>query len=129
MSTMKGMTMKYTLSGLFAGLLLLGAAATSAQEAADQPQAGSESDLRLNEADTLDQLLDNVQERRVVESRLHSEREARFRRDEDQQQQMLAEARAERTREEQRSERLETQFEENEVQIGDLQEALDRRLG
>ena len=32
-------------------------------------------------------------------------------------------------REEQRSERLETQFEENEVRIGDLQEALDKRLG
>jgi biopolymer transport protein ExbB len=52
-----------------------------------------------------------------------------FRRDKDRQQQLLQQARAERNREEQRSERLETQFEENEIRIGDLQEQLDNRLG
>mgnify|MGYP004364427871 CR=1 FL=1 len=67
----------------------------------------------------VDNKLDNVEERRVVESRIHSEREARFRREKDQQQKMLQDARAERTREEQRSERLETQFEENEIRIGE----------
>lgn len=120
---MKDYKMKNVVAGLFAGIMLLGTAGAMAQEAAGGV------DLQVNEADTLDQLLQNVQERRVVESRLHSQREAEFRRDKNQQQQMLNQARAERTREEQRSERLETQFEENEIRIGDLQEQLDRRLG
>lgn len=122
---MKTEMMKYVLSGLVAGLMAVAAPAW-AQEA---EQVGGEDDLVVNEANSLDELLDNVEERRVVESRIHSEREARFRREKDQQQKMLQDARAERTREEQRSERLETQFEENEIRIGDLQEQLDRRLG
>ncbi len=111
--------------GLLAGALIpaLPAAAQEAEAAA--PDAN----LTVNEANSLDELLTNVEERRVVESRLHSERESRFRREKDSQQQMLNEARDERTREEQRSERLETQFEENEIRIGDLQEQLDNRLG
>ncbi len=124
---MKVNELKYTLSGLFAGLLLMGAATGAmAQQAEGQsPQL----DLQVTEADTLEQLLENVRERRVVESRQHAEREARFVRERAQQQQMLTEARNERAREEQRSERLETTFEENEIRIGDLQEQLDRRLG
>ena len=42
---------------------------------------------------------------------------------------MLRGRKAERRREEQRSDRLETAFDENEIRIGDLQEQLDRRLG
>jgi biopolymer transport protein ExbB len=128
-------TLKTVLSWLFAGLLLagsvlIGTAPASAQEA-EQPQnqAGSESDLQVTDANTLDELLKAVEERRVVESRLLSEREARFRQNRNEQQQLLTEARNERTREEQRSERLETQFEENEIRIGQLQEQLDARLG
>jgi biopolymer transport protein ExbB len=96
-----------------------------AQEAESTPP----SDLVVNEANSLDELLRNVQERRVVESRAHTQREAEFRRDKDAQQRLLNEARAERTREEQRSDRLETAFEENEIRIGQLQEQLDARLG
>jgi biopolymer transport protein ExbB len=118
---------KHILSGLFAGMMMV-AAPIWAQEA-EQEQVGGTDDLQVTEANSLDELLENVQERRVVESRLHSEREARFRREKDQQQQLLQEARAERTREEQRSERLETAFEENEIRIGNLQEQLDDRLG
>lgn len=108
---------------------LLTGALIPALPAHAQEAAAPAADLTVNEANSLDELLTNVQERRVVESRLHSERESRFRREKDSQQQMLNEARAERTREEQRSERLETQFEENEIRIGDLQEQLDNRLG
>jgi len=64
-----------------------------------------------------------------VESREHSQREAEFARDKAAQARLLAEARAERAREEARSEALETKFQENETAIGDLQEALDKRLG
>ena len=42
---------------------------------------------------------------------------------------MLQDAKNERTREQRRSDRLETTFEENEIRIGDLQEQLDKRLG
>jgi biopolymer transport protein ExbB len=99
--------------------------AQEAQEAA----AGAEGDLVVNQASSLDELLQNVQDRRVVESRTNREREQRFAREKAQQAQMLADAKAERTREEQRSDRLETTFDENEIRIGDLQEQLDRRLG
>lgn len=124
---MNDYNLKRAFSGLFAGMLLMGAAASvsAAEEAAQAPA----SDLQVNKANSLDELLGNVQERRVTESKLHSEREATFRREKDSQQKMLSQARAERTREEQRSERLETQFEENEIRIGDLQEQLDNRLG
>lgn len=101
-----------------------------AQEAAPaQGAEGAASDLTTTEANSLDELLKNVQERRVVESRLHREREQRFTREKTQQANMLAQAKAERTAEEQRSDRLETTFDENEIRIGDLQEQLDNRLG
>ncbi len=102
------------------------ASAAEGDEAATAPVA---SDLVVNQADTLGELLDNVEQRRVVESREHTRRETRFRNDKAQQAGLLADAQAERRREEQRSDRLETQFEENEIRIGDLQEQLDRRLG
>lgn len=126
------MSKQNTKTMLAAGLLsafLAVPGAAFAQEAAEEAATSPDPELTVNQANSLDELLSNVEERRVVESRLHSEREARFRREKDSQQQMLNEARDERTREEQRSERLETQFEENEIRIGDLQEQLDNRLG
>ncbi len=97
--------------------------------AQDAPVAGTEGDLIVNKADTLGDLLDLVEQRRVVESREHLRREQEFVGSRNRQAQMLKDAEAERRREEQRSERLETRFEENEIRIGDLQEALDKRLG
>lgn len=108
-----------TAAALLATLLLMAAPAIHA----------ADSGLVLNEANSLDELLRNVQNRRVVEARDHKEREARFQRDKGAQAQLLRDAQAERTRQEQRSEQLETQFEENEAKIGQLQEALDKRLG
>ncbi|MEM1436826.1 MAG: MotA/TolQ/ExbB proton channel family protein [Pseudomonadota bacterium] len=81
------------------------------------------------EANSLEELLRNVEQRRVVESRDHSARERRFRQEKDQQAKLLEDAKAERTREEQRSDRLETTYEENETKLGDLTEQLDKRLG
>ena len=114
--------MKKTLNTLLVGLLasLFGLSAL-AQEA--------QSPIVVNEANSLDELLRNVEQRRVTEARDHAQREKRFRDDRAGQQNLLNRAKDERRREEQRSERLETQFEENEVRIGQLQEALDKRLG
>ncbi len=133
---------KYLLSGLFAGAVMFGATTAAAADAApaaqqaDQQQTdqqqnglGSPSDMQVNKANSLDQLLEQVKERKVVESKQLAEREARFRRDKSQQQKMLQDAQKERTQEEQRSQRLETSFQENERKIGDLQDQLDSRLG
>ena len=74
-------------------------------------------------------MLDNVEQRRVVESREHTARERKFAAEKANQAKMLQDAKAERRREQRRSDRLETTFEENEIRIGDLQEQLDKRLG
>ena len=120
----KGLTLSLLL--VIAGPLMTGQAiAEEAAAAAPTPA----DDLQVNKADTLGDLLQNVQDRRVVESREHTRREQTFAREKAAQAQMLTDAKGERRREEQRSDRLETTFEENETRIGNLQEALDRRLG
>ena len=107
-------------------LAVILAVGVAAQESSDAPVDPA---LELVPADTLDELLKNVQERRVVENREHVRREQEFVQRKDEQQRMLNNARAERRREEQRSERLETKYEENEILIGERQEQLDKRLG
>ena len=94
-----------------------------------QEPAPAADDLEVVEANTLDELLKNVEERRVVESREHVRREAEFQARKDQQAKMLADAQAEKRRQERRGERLETTFEENERRIGQMQEQYDKRLG
>ena len=89
-------------------LLLLSPLAFSQEEA-----PAAEGELIINEANSLDELLDNVKDRRVVENREHTSREGRFAREKANQAQMLKDAEAERRREERRSDRLETTFEEN----------------
>jgi len=108
------------------GLLLSMAGLVSAQEATEPAPVD---DLAVTEAGDLEELLQNVKDRRVVESQDHRGREQRFAQDKASQAKLLADAKAERRREEQRSDRLETAFDENEIRIGDLQEQLDRRLG
>ena len=105
------------------GGLLIAAPLALAQE------GSTAADTQPVEADTLDELLRNVEDRRVVESREHVQRERRFQNDRTAQAELLAGAEAERRSEERRSDRLETQFEENEIRLLDLQEQLDRRLG
>ena len=95
---------------------------------AQEPAPGAD-DLEVVEANTLDELLKNVEERRVVESREHVRREAEFQARKDQQAKMLADAQAEKRRQEQRGKRLENTFEENERRIGQMQEQYDKRLG
>lgn len=130
--------LKPALAGAFGLVLTLGiipavmaqqAAAPAAAETAAAPEPTPADDLKVNAAGNLDELLRNVEQRRVVESREHTQREAQFAKDKAAQARMLTDAQGERTREENRSEALETRFQENETAIGDLQEALDRRLG
>ena len=120
------MTENSVARSLLIGLLLSMAGLVSAQDAGEPAPVD---DLAVTEADTLEELLQNVKDRRVVESQDHRGREQRFAQDKASQAKLLADAKAERRREEQRSDRLETAFDENEIRIGDLQEQLDRRLG
>lgn len=85
--------------------------------------------LVVTQASSLDELLENVKQRRVVESRENAAREQKFASEKASQAQMLKDAQDERRREQRRSDRLETRFEENEIRIGDLTEQLDKRLG
>ena len=97
----------------------------AAQESAD---GAIDPALELVPVDTLGDLLRNVEERRVVENREHVRREQEF---------LARQGRAAAdvgttpapsgAREERRSERLETKFEENEILIGERQEQLDKR--
>jgi biopolymer transport protein ExbB len=109
-------------------------AAQAAQAAPAQGEAAAAAepaanDLEVNHATSLDELLKLVQQRRLVESKENAAREQRFAADKANQAKMLASAKATRAAEEQRSEKLETKFEENEIHIGDLQEQLQKRLG
>ena len=101
------------------------ALAQEAQESA--PVSGA--DAAQVAANSLDDLLKLVQERRVVESREHKEREQRFAREKAAQARLLTQAEGERRQLEQRSNRLETSFEENELRISERQQQLDQRLG
>lgn len=112
-----------------AGALALGFLLAPAVQAAEEAAAAADAAPVVREANSLEELLRNVEQRRVVESRDHAAREQRFSREKDQQAKLLADAKAERKREEERSDRLETTYEENEVKLGDLSEQLDKRLG
>ena len=140
MSTMKATTrteqsisparrLRQTAPWLAAASFALAAALPQQAVAQEEAAEGTPSQLEVVPADTLAELLKNVEERRVVENREHVRREAEFVNRRGDQQKLLDDAKAERRAEERRSERLETRFEENEIRIGDLQEQLDKRLG
>lgn len=98
---------------LLCGLMVFGA--SGAQESDD--------------AASLKELLNMVEQGRARDQREARERERRFVAAQAQQRQLLQQATAKRTAAEQRSEQLETTFEDNEVRTVELTEALDRRLG
>ena len=122
---MRAILMKYKI----ALVALIAASSFFSQPLLAEEAALAAGDLEVVKASSLDELLDNVEQRRVVESREHTARERKFAAEKANQAKMLQDAKAERRREQRRSDRLETTFEENEIRIGDLQEQLDKRLG
>ena len=117
-----GMTLDLNKLKLVAAASLALGATLASVSVAEEGTAPA-TDLVVNEANSLDELLKNVEERRVESQRtllasvvlLTKRQNAR-----------LLKAEAERLREQHRSDRLETQFEENEIRIGDLTEQLDK---
>ena len=86
-------------------------------------------ELEIVEANSLDELLKNVQGRGVVENAEHVRREAEFRAQRDDQSRLLDEARAQKRSLERRGEQLQTRYDENEISIGTLQDQYNERLG
>jgi len=93
--------------------VLLGTASVQAQE----------------EAATMSELLNLIEQGQARDSQEARERMQRFEAARNEQQQLLNQARAERTRQENRSQQLENQFAENQQEIADQRAALDQRLG
>jgi len=99
-----------------AGLLSLGFATANAQQ--DEEAARS-----------MAELLQLIEQGQARDSREARQREAAFAQNRNQQQSLLNQARAERTRQENTSANLEQQFEENQQRIITARQALDERLG
>jgi len=80
-------------------------------------------------AQTLEELLNRLREGRTSDNRANEERIRQFQQQRAQQQRLLDEAKAAVVREEQRSERLEATFQENEIRLAELEAVLEERLG
>ncbi len=77
----------------------------------------------------LDQLLQQLEQGKFSQSESNKQREQRFREKEQEQKAMLEDAIAQRNQLEQRAEQLETDFEQNEVDLGNLSDTLTQRMG
>lgn len=85
--------------------------------------------LGASAQETLDELLEQVQRAAQEEARIDQQRLQRFINERENQRQLLEEARAELRAEEQRSDRLRDQFEQNELDLVELETVLDERMG
>jgi len=99
-----------------AGLLSLGMSTANAQQSEEAARSMAE-------------LLQLIEQGQARDSREARQREAAFAQNRNQQQSLLNQARAERTRQENTSANLEQQFEENQQRIITARQALDERLG
>ena len=77
----------------------------------------------------LDELARQVREAAAAEGRINEEREARFLRERNNQQQLLAEARQQLANEQRRSDQLTAQYDEFERQLAELETVLQERMG
>lgn len=105
--------MKRITTIIAAGLLVFGAGSAQAQD----------------DARSMQQLLELIQQGQVRDSQEARQREAEFARRKNEQQNLLNQARAERNRQERESERLEQLFEDQQAEIVSARAALDERLG
>lgn len=78
---------------------------------------------------SLDQLQQEVQRAASAEGRFNKEREDRFLRDRNEQQNLLNQAKQELTRQERRSVELQTEYDENERTLAEMETVLQDRLG
>ena len=81
------------------------------------------------DATSMDALLEQIQRGQSRDSEEARQREQRFAQSKNEQQNLLNQARQERSRQERNSERLEQLFEDNQARIVSARQALDERLG
>jgi len=98
----------------------------AAQDAAEESPAMV---IDVPQATSADDLLRKVREGFEVRTQDNKERERRFAAARGEQAKMLADAKAREAREEATSQRLEKQYQENEVTIAELEAALEQRMG
>lgn len=91
--------------------------------------AGFAFSASAQDATSLDDLLRIVQENRQSAQRIDQERERRFMAERADRQQMLNEAEAEMQREEERGQRLQEEFAQNEIDIANKETELDNMVG
>ncbi len=106
--------MKRLTAFVAAGVMAFGMGAANAQD---------------QEAANLGELLNLIEQGKARDNQEARQREAQFAQQRNQQQNLLNQARAERTRQENESARLEQLFEDNQAQIVAARAALDERLG
>ncbi|MGD8357656.1 MAG: hypothetical protein PVG42_06340, partial [Lysobacterales bacterium] len=80
-------------------------------------------------AQDLDELAREVREAATSEAKINQEREARFLRERNNQQQLLADARKELASENARSDSLRDEYDKNERKLADLETTLAERMG
>ena len=85
--------------------------------------------LAAQQASSLDELLQNVEQGKVQDASENQKRENEFRQKRSQQEVLLNESTATKVKEEDRSAKLEAVFEENEKELNVLTETLNERLG
>src|SRR5690625_6778251 len=81
--------------------------------------------LAASAQNTLDELLEQVRRSSQEEHRVDQERLQRFNRERNNQSNLLEQARAELRREEERSDRMQREFDENEQQQAELETTID----
>ena len=119
-----------TATWLVSAFLLFGISGHAQEETSDETSnVNEEVGLEVTESTSLEELLEIIEERRIIENQQHRERERQFQAQREQQQNLLNQAIAEEARERRRSEQLNTEYENNETEIGNQQEILDSRLG
>jgi biopolymer transport protein ExbB len=118
------LTNRFAALGLVAAFL--GAASVIAQEAPKQPAPPPKP---VNAAQTLQELLEQTRTARAQEAQQNAAREQQFLADRNKQAQLLAQARGERTAQENRSKALSAQWDANEKKLTDQRAVLEAKGG
>ena len=121
--------LKNVLTGTAAAGLLLGGIAPSLATAQDAAAEPTPLVIEGPMPSTVDDLLQEVIKGWKVEKVEDAERERRFASARDDQKQLLGAAKAKEARAEARSQALETEYQEKEVTIAELEEVLEQRMG
>jgi biopolymer transport protein ExbB len=118
----------FRIIGLGLAFTCFSVAAVLAQDET-QPVEEAEPDVLAEPASSVDQLVRQMEEGTSADTVAFRQRVAEFQREQSEQTRLLAEATAEKERQEAISEQLDTEFDANELLIIDVTQQLDERLG